>query len=405
MGMKQLIESGSAEFSDFVGTIVAATKEHLGSDLSFLAEFRDDFKVIRKLAGDGSSVGVAEGTAFPLQETYCFRMARGELPNIIEQASNDERVKHLAITGQLKIETYLSVPVKLPDGRLYGSLCCLYRGMEPPLQTRDVKFMHVLASILGDHFGRLEEIEQARALRRAKIHSLIDQAATSMVFQPIVDLRTHTIVGVEALARFNIEPQLTPDAWFAEAWTMGLGCELEAAAVDAALARLPDLPADIYLSVNVSPDGLLSDAIFQSLAISDPSRLVVEVTEHAIVDDYQPLIEALKRLASCGPRLAVDDVGAGYSGLAHIIRTSPKIMKLDISLTSQICQDEAKQALVAAAVTFAARMGVDLVAEGIEDPDDARALQLLGVRYGQGFYFGEPAPLPLKVRQKTSSSR
>lgn len=393
--MKQLIQYDSDDFHDFSGIVVAAMREHLGSDIAFISEFRDDQKVIRNLSGDGASIGIEEGASFPLSETYCYRMSRGELPNIIENARTDERVRDLPITEQLDIRTYVSVPITFPDGETYGTLCCLYHEVEDSIRERDVTFMRVLADIIGDYFGRRESGIKNRRLKSERIRAIIDQQAIRMVFQPIVDIRTRSIVGAEALARFDGEPRRTPDVWFSEAWEVGLGHELELTAVRLALAQMQQLPEGAYLSVNVSPTGLQSEAFFESLEMVDSRRVVVEVTEHTIVQDYESLMAARHRLHGTGSRLAVDDAGAGYSGLSHIIRIRPEIMKLDVSLTRDIHKDEARQALAASAVTFAARMGVDLVAEGVETAEDALALQLLGMRYGQGYLFAKPGPLPI----------
>lgn len=394
--MKHLIQYENDDFHDFAGIVVAALREHLGSDIAFISEFRDDLEVIKNLAGDGESIGIEQGSSFPLSETYCYRMSKGELPNIVEDAKTDERVRDLPITEQLDIKTYVSVPVTFPDGGTYGTLCCLYHGVEDSLRERDVTFMRVLADIIGDYFGRREGSIKDRRLKRERIRAVIDQQAIRMVFQPIVDIRSRSIVGAESLARFDIEPRRTPDVWFSESWEVGLGHELELTAVRLALEQMQQLPEGVYLSVNVSPTGLQSDAFFELLEMADPRRVVVEVTEHTIVQDYEPLLAARHRLHEHGSRLAVDDAGAGYSGLSHIIRITPEIMKLDVSLTMNIHKDEARQALAASAVAFAARMDVDLVAEGVETADDALALQLLGVQYGQGYFFAKPGPLPIE---------
>lgn len=397
--LHKLIQSGIDELSDFIKVLVAATKEHLDADVAFLSEFTADRKFIRKLAADVEATGIAEGDSFPLKETYCYRVAENALPNVIEDAAKDERVKHLAITKQLDIGTYVSVPVVLPDGRTFGTLCCLYHQADSTILPRDVKFMHVLANILGTYLARQERINEDYRGKHERVQAAINQHAPRMVFQPIVDIGTRKVAGVEALARFDQEPRRTPDAWFAEAWEVGLGSELELAAVRAAIARLPDLPEDIYLSVNISPETLQSDSFFELVDYVHPGRLVVEVTEHRIVDAYEPLLEAIQKLKTSGIRLAVDDAGAGYSGLSHILRVTPKILKLDISLTRGICNDVVKQALATASVAFASRVDMEIVAEGVETEQDANTLHQVGVRYGQGYLFGKPAPMPLERLQ------
>jgi EAL domain-containing protein (putative c-di-GMP-specific phosphodiesterase class I) len=155
----------------------------------------------------------------------------------------------------------------------------------------------------------------------------------TMVFQPIADLRHGEVVGVEALARFSSEPQQGPDRWFEDATQVGLRVELEIAAVRAAIARIDDLPSGAYLSVNLSPETILVPAFVEFVHEAPCQRLVVEVTEHAPVEDYEQLRVALADYRASGGLLAVDDAGAGFASLRHILRLAPDIIKLDVSLT------------------------------------------------------------------------
>lgn len=403
-GIDRILRSTGDESADLIGAIVAAAKDHLEADISFLAEFQGESKLIRRAAGDGPSVGLDEGTSLPLQETYCYRVVRGELPNVIADARSDARVKDLAITEQLKIGAYIGVPVTLPGGRVFGTLCCINHQPDASIHQRDVKFMRVLANLVGAQLGREERAAEEKRTKTDRIRAVIQHGGPTMVFQPIVDLATRAIVGAESLARFDAEPRRTPDLWFAEAWEVGLGVELEIAAVRAALAQLSQVADGIYVSVNVSPETLRAPAFLESLGGAPAGRVVVEVTEHAVVEEYGPLIEAIGRLKDKGIRLAVDDVGAGYSGLSHILRVAPRLVKLDLALTRGIHGDLARQALASAAVVFASRVRVDIVAEGVETVEDAETLRVLGVRYGQGYYFAKPGPLPLRVESIAARS-
>jgi len=391
--LQQLIQPQGTESVDFVEGVVAAMKEHLDANISFLAEFQKDRKVIRKIACDRADENTQEGSSFPLADTYCYRMESGELPNLIQDAAEDERVKDMAITRELDIGTYIGVPVTLPNGRTFGSLCCIFHKVESSVQPRDIRFMRVLADILGHHFGASESALEDLREKHERVEGVIKSKNIRMVFQPIVEIGTRRVIGVEALARFDVEPKRTPDVWFAEGWEVGLGRDLEMTAVELAIEQLPKLPDDVYLSINVSPETLQSQTLLDHLDKSDASRIVVEITEHAIVDEYAPLMAALEKLNSKRTRLAVDDVGAGYSGLGHIIRITPDVMKLDMSLIRGIAEDVVKQALASSAVAFASRVNIDIVAEGIETAEDANALHLLGVRYGQGYYYAKPDDL------------
>ncbi|HVA59574.1 MAG TPA: EAL domain-containing protein [Mycobacteriales bacterium] len=231
--------------------------------------------------------------------------------------------------------------------------------------------------------------------RRRRIQSVLDRSAVHMVFQPIAHLRSGEVVGAEALARFPSEPPRAPDLWFAEAASVGLGVELELAAIRSAVTELDRLPPGTYLSVNASPAALLSGAIHPVLAGQPGDRLVLELTEHAPVDDYAAIIQAMGPLRERGIRLAIDDTGAGFASLEHVLRLRPEIVKLDIALTRGIDTDPVRRALAAALLTFTAEIDATIVAEGVETATELDALRNLQVNYGQGFHLSRPGPLPL----------
>jgi EAL domain-containing protein (putative c-di-GMP-specific phosphodiesterase class I) len=248
--------------------------------------------------------------------------------------------------------------------------------------------------------------EQRRAAerrrRRQRIEQVLGSDALSMVFQPIVDLASGEVVGAEALARFACEPRRAPDEWFAEAAEVGLGVELELAAVRGGLAGLDHMPEGTYLSVNVSPTTATDPTLTSVVARSPGSRVVLELTEHTRVEDYDVLLEALDGLRCQGVRVAVDDTGAGYAGLAHILGLSPDIIKLDIKLTRGLDADPVRRALAAALVTFGGEIGAEITAEGIETGGELEALRTLGVTCGQGYHLARPGPLPLPTPPASS---
>ncbi|MEU4163947.1 EAL domain-containing protein [Actinoplanes sp. NPDC026670] len=230
---------------------------------------------------------------------------------------------------------------------------------------------------------------------RAGIAALLDDDdALRIVLQVIVDLDTGRPVGAEALSRFTAEPYRPPNVWFEEAWQVGLGSDLELHAVGKALARLPELPNHAYLSVNVAPDTLVDPrflAMLDDLG-ADMARIVVEITEHAVVNDYGLLTEIADRIRLRGGRLAVDDAGAGYATMQHILALRPDIIKLDRSIVGHADEDPARRALTAAMAAFASSLGTTVVAEGVETAGEIEVLLDTGVHLGQGFFLGRPAP-------------
>jgi EAL domain-containing protein (putative c-di-GMP-specific phosphodiesterase class I) len=155
------------------------------------------------------------------------------------------------------------------------------------------------------------------------------------------------------------------------------------------------------MSVNVSPLTATTDELRSCLAAAPGRRVILELTEHVMVTDYEALWPAFDELRAQGVRIAVDDAGAGYSGLQHILRLQPDVVKLDHDLTSNIESDPARRALASAMATFAQDIGAALVAEGIETSDALDTLRSLGVPWGQGYHLAEPGPLPVARHRST----
>jgi EAL domain-containing protein (putative c-di-GMP-specific phosphodiesterase class I)/putative methionine-R-sulfoxide reductase with GAF domain len=227
---------------------------------------------------------------------------------------------------------------------------------------------------------------------RARIDAVLEGDTLRPVFQPIVELETGQIHGAEALARFPTPPIQGPDVWFAEAHRVGLGIDLELAAVRRAVEHLPGLPVR-RLAINVGPETLADPRLVALLADTDPSRVCLELTEHLSVSDYDRLCRAIAPLRDRGMLLSIDDTGAGFASLAHVVKLDPDVIKLDRDLIDGIERTPGRRAIAAALTGFAAESGAQVVAEGIEDEAQLRVLRELGVRYGQGWLLGRPVPL------------
>jgi EAL domain-containing protein (putative c-di-GMP-specific phosphodiesterase class I)/FixJ family two-component response regulator len=250
------------------------------------------------------------------------------------------------------------------------------------LEVADVTAALLRADLQADQ-------EQMRA--RASLEAIIAGQAFTPHFQPLVSLADRAVVGYEALTRFA--DGTPPDIRFAEAERLGLGHELELATLRAALQAAASLPSATFLALNVSPSLVLVGEDLGLALAARAQELVLEITEHARIDDYAALRAALCRIDP-PVKVAVDDAGSGYASLAHILALRPAHVKLDLSWIRDIETDPARQALVAGLVHFAAEVGCDLIGEGIETEAELRTLRRLGVPLGQGFLFGRPLPAP-----------
>ncbi|MDQ1750991.1 MAG: hypothetical protein QOE71_2047 [Pseudonocardiales bacterium] len=248
----------------------------------------------------------------------------------------------------------------------------------------------------------------AAARTKIRIEAMLAQRLLLTAFQPIHDLKTGDVVGVEALTRFVAEPGATPDVWFADAASVGLGTQMELLAVQTALTAAAELPEHLYVSVNVSPSSCL-DLGLAALITECPiaaTRIVIELTEHSPVANYDPICAALAGLRSRGVRIAVDDAGSGFASFRHILELKPDLIKLDRTIISGLDTDLARHALCAAVVSFAGRTGTKVTAEGIENPAELMTVTDLGMDAAQGYLLGRPSIEPREwARWQTHADR
>lgn len=253
------------------------------------------------------------------------------------------------------------------------------------------------AALRAELDARESDDRRVAELRReqwSRVNAVLLGDGLTMCFQPIFDLAGTSLVGVEALARFSSSPARPPNEWFAEADDVGLGVELELLAVERALDQLDGLDSSCFMALNVSSNAAAAEGLTALLSRAPAERVMLELTEHARIENDDALVPALSALRTFGVRIAVDDAGAGYAGLQQILRLAPDVVKLDLELIQGVHHDPARRALVSAMVTFAGDIGAVIIAEGIQSLEDLESLRALGVPWGQGFYLARPTSLP-----------
>lgn len=477
--------AAGATADELIQATLSAARVHFGMDVAFVSEFVDDRRIFRHVDG-GVASPIAVGDGDLLEESYCQRVVDGRLPEVIPDTGGNEQARALPATAVLPVGAHLSVPIRLADGRIFGTLCCFRSQPDHSLTERDAAVMHLLAALVADQLAtasiasiqaapplqdpqlrRLEQIgwpaaavmawstvfvsieqltgrhipvvadklvaalglvsvtagvvvairwrrvrsrlvsgaaetDERRAFDAAHQASLevsrenvmehfASRGSLTMVFQPIYDLLDGRLLGHEALARFSGGRR--PDECIAEAHDVGLGVELEFLALTEAV-RTFDCPTG-YLAVNLSPAALRSAALQRFVADSPHAdRLVLELTEHAVIEDYESIVDAITQLRVHRTKVAVDDAGAGFASMRHITDLCPDIVKLDRSIIDNVDGDTARHALVGSLVTFARGIGATVVAEGIERQEELDACRTLGVHGGQGYLLGRPATRP-----------
>ena len=297
---------------------------------------------------------------------------------------------HVLVMAMLRAGASGYVPREATAERIVPSL---RRAVAGDVVLDDVAGGDVLKGLVAQVHDANRGHEQ-RFGRRARIRRVMERDELEVVFQPIVELATRETVGFEALSRFPIQPQRGPEEWFAEAHEVGLGAELELHAIRLACEQSHALPEGTFMAVNVSPSTTERPELMELLDSAEVDHIVLEVTEHHEVSDYRRFRVALARLRTLGAQLAVDDAGAGFASLRHVLELDADIIKLDGSLTRSLEDDPRRRSLAAALIEFGRESGAFVLAEHIESELQLAELRRLGVAYGQGYHLGRPAKLP-----------
>lgn len=368
-----------------VEQLLRTLREHLSMDVAFVSEITGGQRIFRYVETGGTDGIILTGDVDTAESTYCGLVLAGVLPELLVDPTD-----HLVPASERAGGSRLTVPIVMSDGTVFGTLCCFSSEIRSVLNQGHVAAMRMMAQLAGEYLEVIDRAERHRLVRHQVVEAVLqDPNGMEMVFQPLRDLESMDIVAIEALARFPGR-DFGPEWFFAEATAHDRGVDLETRAVRLALSVLDRVPEPIRLNVNVSPVTLQSQPFFDAVVGVAPDRLVVEVTEHAVVDDYNDMRRAMARLAALGVRLAIDDVGMGFSGLNRILESSPHELKLDASVIMGVDTSTVKQALVEAFSSFGRRAGFDVVAEGVETHAQRQCLRQLGVRTGQGYHLGRP---------------
>lgn len=357
-------------------------------------------------SGSGS-VRQHVGVRLPAQGSLSgLAMATGALLNCSD-SETDARVNREACR-LVGLRSALVTPLHC-EGEFVGVLKVL-SDHPNAYDARQEALLETLASFIGatlhsalehaklhDAMARAEQVHALAASvlanQREQVNALIQPGRIAPVFQPILDLVSRTPVGFEALSRFPVDLHAPVEGWFNIASRAGMGRELESACIAAivdGVMRGPEMQG--YISINVSPRTLMAT----DFDLPDRAHLggwVLELTEHSEVSDYEALAQRVRALQSRGLRVAIDDAGAGYASLRHVLRLSPDIVKLDISITRDIDKILTHRQLTSAIMSFSREAHMALVAEGIETDSELETLVGLQVPYGQGYLLGRPSPL------------
>ncbi|WP_289303022.1 sensor domain-containing phosphodiesterase [Methylophaga sp. UBA3996] len=386
--------SETSEITSNLSYILSVIRKHLDMDVAFISEITDDMRKIEIVDTAYPDSPLPPGHADPTEHTYCQRIIEGELNEVIQDTSKNHITKVMPITEELQIGSYLGAPIVLNDGEVYGTFCCFSHTPNDSLNERDLALMKIFADIAARHIDKQLHKNQEDNQIKKRITEVLNNHEVKTVFQPVFHVDQQKVIGYECLSRFTSTPYLTPDIWFQQAESVGLGEELEIMAIEAAIDKMSAFSNDTSFSLNISPEYVINGAVERALTqhILD-KKIVLEVTEHAQITDYRAFRNAVESLRNQGVRLAIDDVGAGYSNFQHILELGADIIKLDISLIRNIDTDTSRKALTAALIAYAKETACEVLAEGVETQEEFHELVRLGINKIQGYFISQPLEL------------
>ncbi|MDI5886123.1 EAL domain-containing protein [Cobetia amphilecti] len=383
--------SDDSKSNDILKVIANVARRSLGTDVSFVGMFKDGNRLIKAVSKNLSSdSAISENDSAESNNTYCYNITNGSLPNFIEDTNSNEITKNLSVTKDLNIGSYIGLPITSSTGHVYGTLCCFNNRPLSISKNYDHKVLESLAHTAGLLLDLSKETQNTISSNRIRIESALINNAINILFQPIYDVEKDKVVGYECLSRFDNPSEIPTYEWFKQARECKLDTELELAAFLKAISFLNLFPSDQYLSINLSPNSIYNKQSMAIITGFDLSRIVIEITEHERVKSYDAFKLALLDLRKKGAKIAIDDAGAGYASLKHILEIDADKIKLDISLIRDIDSDKKRRALARALIAFANEIGTEVLAEGVETKDEMMTLVGMGVSYVQGYYIGRP---------------
>ncbi|WP_457635453.1 sensor domain-containing protein [Persephonella sp.] len=294
---------------------------------------------------------------------------------------------------KIPAEIKMGISIYPKDGKSFEDL---YKNSEIALlkakETPGKKF---------EFFSKSSYSEISRILNlKSKIREIIQKNSIKMYYQPIVFLKDEKIFAFESLFRLITEKNsiIMPKDIIPTAEKTGLIIDLGEKIIDSVINFSRTVPEEIKLSINISPVQLNQPDFDKNLlnklakAEINPEKLIIEITESAVMENVGENIKKLRNLKDNGIKVSIDDFGTGYSSLNYLKKLPADFLKIDISFVSGIGKDKSDEMIVKTIISMAKNLGMKAIAEGIENEDQLRFLKQEGCDLGQGYYFGKPYP-------------
>jgi diguanylate cyclase (GGDEF)-like protein/PAS domain S-box-containing protein len=373
----------------------------------------DDFETVNDslghLGGDQVLITCAARLHLAAGDNLIARLGSDEFAVLLEGVTEAEHAERAA----RELAAAVSLPTKIDGAEVPVTVTAGLALAAPGLAAEDLlrcadTALHIAQSRGAGELQAYSPTMHANARRRLELRAALAHAVGAgtleLAYQPIVDLGRDEATGVEALLRWTLDGEpIPPSEFIPVAEAGGLIGDLGAWVLERACTAVAPLRtatgAPLNVSVNVSAVQLRASGFTGQVAETlrrtgfEPGRLTLELTESVVVDDVGAVGEVFAALRTLGVRISIDDFGTGFSSLASLADLPIDSLKLDRSFIAAMDQGGSREALVAGVISLAERLGLPIVAEGIETPEQLAVLRRLGCGFGQGYHLGRPAPL------------
>ncbi len=390
-----LVEHGALGLVVLDASAFTAIEDEYGSD-AFEEVRRRTFKILAEQRGkdyradDVLALDRPRGHRFLI---FLDRKRRRSLPSTMAdlKAVRSRLVTSLAPALGKAAFPYIKTPPDVEVG--YGM--AVHNPLMHPERILRRAYQHALE--VATHARRTEELQT-----RERLQDLILRERVVTAYQAILELKDRHVLGFEALSRGARGSGLeTADLLFGAADKHGLMVELDRLCRRRALLSSGRVPSNVKIFVNTLP-ATIRDPQFRGRALIEfldraqvsPDRIVLEITEKLVIENYSLFREDMAYFTDLGMSFAVDDVGAGYSGLESIARLKPNYLKIDIALVRDVHVSLVNREMVKAIMAMGNGIGAAVIAEGIHTDEEAQALREMGVDWGQGYLLARPESPP-----------
>lgn len=380
---------GSKLLEQSLLSLLRTARTKLRMEVGFISRFDGDMRTFYLVDSAPGVDIVRSGGSDYRGESLCQRVVDGRAPQLIGDAQQTSGASDLTAVKLVPVGAHISVPIVFSDGSVFGTFCVFSRYSIPELNYRSLAMCRVFADAIATMIEEAEALPQYESEHRIQLKSEVTELITThglkYVRVPLVNLNTGKQEGTELIpslvrATDNIA---SPLLLVHQAVRLGLANLIGVNLIEQLLAELSASPHERHVVVNVTPE-FLAEFNFTAWLNNDLcGRIVFEISEHDRVASYHELKRILQPLRQSGIRLSIDNAGAGFASMQHILQLQPEFVKLDSGLTCGIASDTGQQAMLQALLLFSRSQGSTLVADGISDKQDEDYLLHSGISLGQ----------------------